>query len=215
MKKLTTVAVFLALAAALSAQSMGHAAFAPRGRLALPVQGEYAQAELAAIGAELGTSALGEIRVDQIFSMSARMETAVSKDAYLRGATGMSMMMPGFGQLRNGDTLAGAGFLALHLGTVAGGLAAFYYLMPADLRFDRLDYLSSPHGDIKDAWMAHSVEEYAPAIGAMAAGALLDAGLRFWSAREAYGSAKDAIDEGRAKLAPIIGPGFLGVKARL
>ncbi|MDP3178118.1 MAG: hypothetical protein Q8M76_09460 [Spirochaetaceae bacterium] len=215
MKKFATMAIFIALTAALCAQSMRHSTFAPRGRLALPAQGEYAQAEFAAIGEELGTSALGEIRVDQIVSISARMETAISKDAYLRSTTGMSMMMPGFGQLRNGDTLAGAGFLTLHLGTVAGGMAAFYFLMPADLRFDRLDYFSSAHGDIKDAWMAHSIEEYAPAIGAMAAGALLDAGLRLWSAGEAYGSAKEAIDEGRAKLAPIVGPGFLGVKARL
>jgi hypothetical protein len=214
MKKHTVLATFLMISAVISAQPMRHAAFASRDQLGLPIQGDYAKAELSAIEGEFGTTTLGEIRVNQLVSLSARMERAIAKDVYLRSTAAMSLMMPGAGQFRNGEAPAGTGFLALHLGTVAGGLAAFYFLMPADLRFDQLDYVSSPHGDIRDAWKAHSISDYAAAIAPRAAAALLDTGVRYWSATAAYASAKTAIDQGRAKLVPVVGPGFLGACLR-
>ncbi len=90
-------------------------------------------------------------------------------------------------------------------------LAGFYFLLPADLRFDRLDYFKTSFKDINDTWEAHSLNDYLPSIGMMLAGTLVDLGVRFWASGDAYAGARAAVDSGRAELKPVVGPGFLGV----
>ena len=72
--------------------------------------GPYASAEFAAIKSELGARPFGELSLDQLAPYWNRMETAVQKDIYLKTTSLMSLAMPGAGQFRNGDGLAGAGF---------------------------------------------------------------------------------------------------------
>ncbi len=179
--------------------------------IAFSLSGPYAKAELGAIRTELGDQAFGDLTLARLAPFWTRLNLALSKDQYLERVSKMSMLLPGAGQFKNGDTSKGVGFLSLHAVAVTGTLAGFYFLLPSDLRFDRLDYFNTAFRDIHDAWEAHSFNDYLPSIGALVAGTLLDMGIRFWAAGDAYAGAREAVDSGRAELKPVIGPGFLGV----
>lgn len=176
-----------------------------------PFPGPYAKAELGAIRTELGDREFGELTLARLEPYWTRMNSALSKDQYLERVSKMSMILPGTGQFENGDTSKGVGFLSLHVAVVTGTLAGFYLLLPADLRFDRLNYFKTSFKDINDAWEAHSLNDYLPSIGMMLAGTLVDLGVRFWASGDAYAGARAAVDSGRAELKPVVGPGFLGV----
>lgn len=179
-----------------------------------PLFGPYAKAELSAIKIEIGDKPFGELSIAQLNPYWERMSVAMSKDLYLEKTARMSFWMPGAGQFRNGDSAEGFGFMTLNLTVVAGTIASFYFLLPSDLRFDKLDYLNKPIKEINDAWNSHSINDYLPSVGAMLLGTIIDFGIRFWSSSSAYSGAKEAIDSGKAKLEPIIGPGYLGMGMR-
>ncbi len=205
------IAVCIAIGAgALSAQPawQRHMGEGPRSEFSL--SGPYAEAELGAIRTELGDQEFGELTLARLEPYWTRMNLALSKDQYLQRVSKMSMILPGAGQFENGDTSKGVGFLSFHIAVVTGTLAGFYFLLPADLRFDRLDYFNTSFKDINDAWEAHSLNDYLPSIGLMLAGSLIDLGVRFWASGDAYSGARAAVDSGRAELKPVAGPGFLG-----
>lgn len=199
---------------ALATMAFSQPMMAGHGRTAgrLPsLSGAYTAAETTALASELGTRTIGEMTVNELVGYGARIQLAMQKDEYVRSTAMMSMFIPGAGQLRNGDTAEGAGFIAVHAATIAGTLAGIYYLLPADLRFDSLDYISSSKQTIHDAWMGHSFVDYLPAMGAAVAGMLVDGGIRYWSATRAAYGAKAAIDSGKATLRPMVGPGYFGM----
>jgi hypothetical protein len=209
---------YLVILAAIALSSMAFAQVIPmRGKLdgrGFMHRGSYFSTEAQSIEAELGDKALGELTLNELLPYGTRLRAAAQKDAYVQGSTMMSMRLPGLGQFKNGDTAGGALFLVAHLATVAGSLVGEYFLLPADLRFDKLDYLNSSFGDIKTAWEGHSFMDYLPAMGVAAAGMLLDGGIRMWSAGSARAEAKASVDAGTAKLRPLAGPGFLGMGMR-
>ncbi len=179
-------------------------------RPGLTLSGPYAKEELSAIEAELGDQEFGNLSVARLSPYWTRLGAALSKDRYLEETSRMSLLLPGAGQFKNGDTSAGIGFLSLHLAVVTGTLTSFYFLLPSDLRFDRLDYLDTSFRDIHDAWQAHSFRDYLPSMGVLLAGSLIDMGVRYWASRNAYSGAQDAVEAGRAELKPVLGPGYLG-----
>ncbi len=176
--------------------------------------GEYTHMELKAIESDLGDRPFGELTLNELTPYWARIQGAAQKDMYINKAAAMSMHFPGSAQIRNGDTVQGIGFIALHVGTVAGTLAAWYFLLPADLRFDTLDYLANSKASVRAAWESHSIQEYLPAMGVAAAGMLLDGGIRIWSAVAAKNGAKAAVESGTARLSPMVGPGYMGMGLR-
>ncbi|PKL09821.1 MAG: hypothetical protein CVV51_01765 [Spirochaetae bacterium HGW-Spirochaetae-7] len=200
---------------AISATAFAQPMMVGRGRASavrpLALSGEYAEAEITALESELGARPIGELTVSEFTGYRARIEAAVRKDAYVRSTARMSMLFPGAGQLRNGDTAEGIGFIAMHAATMAGTLAGAYFLLPSDLRFENLDYLSSSKQDIHDALMSHSLQDYLPAMGVMVAGMIVDMGVRHWSSIAATSGAKAAIESGKARLNPYFGPGYLGM----
>jgi hypothetical protein len=177
-------------------------------------RGPYLSAEAQAIEAELGDKGFGELSLNELLPYGKRLALAASKDSYVEKSAMLSMRLPGLGQFKNGDAGGGALFLGAHLAVVAGSLLGEYFLLPSDLRFDRLNYFTSSISGIKSAWGSHSLEDYLPAIGVAAAGMVLDGGIRIWSARSAYADAKASVDAGSAKLRPMVGPGFLGMGMR-
>ncbi len=211
--KRTIIAAFaiLAISATAFAQPMmmGHGRAA--GERVLTLSGGYAGAELAVLESELGPRPIGELSGSELAGYRARIEAAIRKDAYVMRSARMSMFFPGAGQIRNGDTAEGIGFIAMHTATIAGTLAGLYFLLPSDLRFENLDYLSSSKQAIHDAWMAHSLEDYLPAMGMAMAGMLVDGGVRHWSSISAANGARAAIESGKARLGPVAGPGYLGM----
>lgn len=176
--------------------------------------GPYVKAELAAVKTNLGDKPIGELTLNQLSPYWDNMNLAISKDNYLNEAYMMSFMMPGAGQLRNGDALEGLGFMALNVSVIAGTLIGSYFLLPADLRFDKMNYFSSSFKTIGDTWYNHSLNDYLPSIGTMLLGCIIDFGIRFWSASDAYSDSKTAIDSGKVKVEPQIGFGYLGMRMR-
>lgn len=211
MKKIWLIAVFTA---AVSAGAFAQHAWSESPRTAqgydFSLSGPYAKEELSAIKSELGDRDFGNLSIAQLSPYWTRLNLALSKDQYLEQTSKLSMIMPGAGQFKNGDTSKGIGFLSLHLAVVAGTWTSFYFLLPADLRFDKLDYLDTSLQGIHDAWGAHSINDYLPSMGVLLAGTIFDMVIRHWSSREAYSGAGAAIESGKAELKPVLGPGYLG-----
>ena len=174
-------------------------------------RGDYLAAELRALEAEMSGQRLGELSGAQLSALGLRLGLAAGKEAYLEESIAASFMEPGSWHLKNGQAGAGAGFVALHLGASLGSLVAAYFLLPVDLRFDRLDYLNSSFSAMNAAWNSHSVNDYLPAMGACLVGGILDGALRYWAARSAAEGARAAIEEGRTRIEPCLAPGFMGM----
>jgi hypothetical protein len=215
MKYLAVIAFTLAAALAVAQRApmepqgpfgRGWAGWAPRG--------DYLAAETTAVKAEMAQKSLGELKGEEIFAIQERLALAVRKDAYVRSSARASLFMPGAGQFRNEDPGAGAGFLAAHLAVSWGSLVGAYFLLPSDLRFNHLNYFSASLGDIRSTWISHSISEYLPFVGVLFAGAIVDGGIRHWSSRSATADAKAMVDSGKARLEPLVGPGFMGMGFR-
>jgi hypothetical protein len=172
--------------------------------------GPYLSTEIGRVQSELGAQKIGDVEVAAFLSVRDRLSIAAQKDAYVRKTAMQSFLLPGLGQLETGETAAGIGFMAFDLGVIAGTLAGAYYLLPSDLRLDRIDYFRDNVAAINNAWCSHSLTDYLPAFGALLGGMVIDQAIRHWSAASARRGATRAIDEGRATFTPRLGPGFMG-----
>jgi hypothetical protein len=176
--------------------------------------GAYQEAELAALKSELGNRTLGELTGAELLAWSDRMSIAERKDAWVASSARASFMFPGMGQLKNKDGVNGSLFAAAHIVTLGGSLAAAYWLLPADLKFDQLNYYSSSYTVIKNRWEGKSFEDYLPAMGAIAGGMVVDMVWRVWSGHSALLTAKSRIDDGIMTFEPTGLPGGLGFMLR-
>jgi hypothetical protein len=172
--------------------------------------GPFLRAEIGRIQADLQGQTMGDIDAATLFAVRDRLSIASQKDAYVRDIGIRSLLLPGLGQLQVGDTAGGIGFLAADIGVLAGAIVGAYFLLPSDLRFDRIDYFGSSVSSIHSAWNSHSVTEYLPAFGAFMAGMVLDQTLRHWSAAIARREAAAAVESGTVSFTPRIGIGFMG-----
>jgi hypothetical protein len=149
MKKFLCTAIMLAAMTALFAQPMPMMEQVPvKASPDLVARGSYLSTEMKAVAAELGDKQFGELTFNELAPIQARLALASRKDNWVARASMMSMRLPGMGQFRTGDTLGGLGFLALHGGVVAGTLVGAYWLLPTDLRFDRVDYFNATRATI-------------------------------------------------------------------
>ena len=175
--------------------------------------GPYLRAEILAVQSELGPQKVGDFSVSGLVSLRERLSIASQKDQYVQKMGLASFLLPGLGELQTGDTSNGLLFLGADLVTLAGTVTVAYYLLPSDLRFDRLNYLNDSCQTINDAWMSHTLTDYLPAAGALLVGMTIDMTLRQWSTRVAKRDATAAVDRGSVKFTPRIGLGFLGFDA--
>jgi len=162
----------------------------------------YFPAEVKAIGADLGSRTLGDLKVSELVPLAERLDIARQKDGYVMMAGGLSMFWPGAGQYMSGDWMGGTLYTGLHVGVTAGTVFWAESLLPSDLQWSNLDYFSASHSTVRSRWDSHSFNEYLPAIGALALGTAVDVGLRFWSARNAKEVAKARIDDGKVTFEP-------------
>ncbi len=180
----------------------------PEGR---PIEaGPYYTAEVMKIQSELGPQKLGDFDVAALASLRERLSIAAQKDEYVRSISAHSFALPGLGQFETGDTASGFGFMGLNLATIAGTIVLAYYALPADLRFNHIDYFRDSFSSIRDAWEGHSLVDYLPTAGVLLGGMIVDAIIRSWAARDAGSGATRLIDTGAVKFTPRIGLGFMG-----
>ncbi|MDA8410122.1 MAG: hypothetical protein M0001_06985 [Treponema sp.] len=166
------------------------------------------------MAAQLGDKKLGDLDGPALAALAQKVRQAEFERAFVNHAALMSFVIPGSGQFMSGNPGGGAAFLAAQVAVVGGTMAGAYFLLPADLRFDKLDYLGSPMVNIKNTWQAHSIADYLPSFGVMVAGMVVDMPLRYFAAKGAASDARAAIKAGTVKFEPEIGPGFAGWRWR-
>lgn len=162
----------------------------------------------------LGDRKLGDLDGPALADLAKQLRTTALERAYVARASALSFMMPGAGQFYAGNPAGGAAFAAGQLAVVGGTLAGAYFLLPADLRFDSLNYFAAPISTIKTTWENHSIADYLPTMGIMAAGMIVDMPLRFFASKGAAADALAAVKAGKVNLETIVGPGFAGWRFR-
>ena len=172
----------------------------------------YLKEENRAISEALGDKKFGEMTLNELKPYQERLRLASRKDLFVSQSGAMSFMIPGAGQFHNGDALGGTLFLLLDLATIAGSLTGAYFLLPADLRFDRIDYFNTPISTIRASWEGKTIVDFLPSFGVMAGGALVNLGVRMLASHNARETAKAAIDSGAVKFDLDVTPGILGLK---
>ena len=172
--------------------------------------GPFVKAEISLIDNEMAAKKVGDFSVGDLVVLRDRLSVAEQKDLYVDRIASESFFLPGLGQFEIGDTASGMGFLAMDVATIAGTLVAVYYCLPANLRFDRIDYFRDPASTIQDAWSGHSFTDFLPACGALLGGMIIDQTVRHWASAHARREAVQAVDQGRVQFTPIIGIGFMG-----
>jgi hypothetical protein len=145
----------------------------------------------------------------EIEEMTMRLSIPAQKNAYVARSAFSSWFIPGLGQFKNGDALLGTAFLVGDLAITAGSLWAFYAMLPPDLKFDQLDYYTTPFADIAAAWEAAfldaSLEDTLPYLGLAAATTIVKTTLSVLSARHAADLAEQRIRAGEVVFTPKAG----------
>ena len=151
-------------------------------------------------------TAIGDITFGDIESYMAEISVPLQEAAYVRRMSSASRMAAGAGQFRAGDALSGSLFLIADLAVAAGTLVGAYFLLPRELQFDRLDYFTSTHTQIKDAWQSAkesaTLSSVLPMAGVIAGGTVLHKLLTAWSGKHAAGLAEKNIESGKVTFEP-------------
>jgi len=132
---------------------------------------------------------------------------------YVGGAAVASFLLPGLGQFKTGDAVAGTlnlvGFATLVGATMYGTWA----LLPDDVKASGLSF-EGRHNVMKSYW-TNDFGKIAPAVGVMAGGAALSLAYRFWSAGDARTRALGNLESGAVTFEPAAIDGRFGVMARM
>lgn len=132
---------------------------------------------------------------------------------YVGGAAVASFLLPGLGQFKTGDTVAGTlnlvGFTTLVGATVYGA----WTLLPEDMKANGLSH-DGRHNLMKSYWN-NDFAKIAPAVGVMAGGAALSMIYRFWSAGDAKSRAVENLKSGTVTFEPTTIDGRFGMMARM
>ena len=156
---------------------------------------------LKAMIGEKRSSEMGSMTVADLEEAVARLSVAMQQEAWIHGSAMASMMMPGLGQLRNGDALGGSLYLAADIAVKAGAMVGAWFLLPGDVQ---LNYFTTPISTIETAWRSHTVADYLPSLGVMAAGVLLECVLRGFSASGAARLAERGVADGTVTFEPVL-----------
>jgi hypothetical protein len=170
---------------------------------------------VAAMAEDRGGSELGAMTVSDVEKAVARLSVALRQEAWVHGSAMASFALPGLGQLLNRDPLGGSLYLVGSAAVAAGTLVGAYFLLPSGVQ---VNWFTTPIETIEDAFASHSLVEYLPSLGVMAAGAVVDAVLRRVSARGAADLAERNLLDGTVSFEPVLitsGEGMgLGVKIK-
>ena len=177
------------------------ALLAAAGAFAIPRTFDPVAEAIAALAKERGDAELGAATVDDVETAVARLSIAMQQEAWIRGSAMASMVMPGLGQYMNHDALGGTLYLVADVAVQAGALVGAYFLLPGNLR---VNWFTTPIGVLENAYRANTVVDYLPAIGVLAAGAVVDMVLGHFSARGAVRLAEKNVLDGTISFEPVL-----------
>jgi hypothetical protein len=156
---------------------------------------------VAALAADRGASELGAMTVADIERAVARLSVAMRQEAWIHGSGMASLALPGLGQFMNHDPLGGSLYLAGSAVVAAGTLVGAYFLLPANVQGN---WFTAPIGTLETAFESNSLVDYLPSLGVMAAGVVLDAVLRHFSAAGAARLAERRVLDGTVSFDPVL-----------
>jgi hypothetical protein len=165
-------------------------------------------AEVASILDQNAQAQLGTMTVQDLTKIAGEISIAMQKDQYIRSAGMASMILPGVGQFKSGDTTGGVLFLTGDLVIFAGTVLGAYFLLPANVQFGSIDYLNTPLSSIKTTWDSNTLSNYLPSIAVVVGGMAAEMLLRWISARNAEDQARSAIASGKVTFQPQLVPLF-------
>ncbi len=127
---------------------------------------------------------------------------AVQKERYVQRLRTASFILPGLGQFMAGDTLGGFLFVGWNVTILAGTLVTAYLVLPSNVQFGSLNYLTAPVSEISDAWRSNTLVSYIPLAAVLAGGLILEMVLRSVSADNAARKAEQNIADGKVTFQP-------------
>ena len=152
---------------------------------------------------------IGEFTLNEIKELALDLSISFQKMQYVKKSKISSFILPGAGQYMNDDPLSGTLFLISDIAVTAGTLIGAYYLLPDELRFDRLNYFRDSSATINERWENQSFMDMLPSMGVIAGGIVVSGIVRLLSATHAGKLAQKNIAEGRIQFEPkLILPAF-------
>ena len=159
------------------------------------------------------TVKVSDLTVGDLKALADIQSVDQQKARYVFGASVASFLIPGLGQFKTGDAVAGTlnlvGFTTLVGATVYGTWA----LLPDDVKAGGLT-MDARHELMKSYW-TNDFGKIAPAVGVMAGGAALSLAYRFWSAGDAKARAVENLNSGAVTFEPTTIDGRFGMMARM
>jgi hypothetical protein len=205
MRRVMVACIFLSLAAGAFALPGGPGFMGPGDASSAALNSEITGILDQQAATQIGTMTVGDME-----KLAGQISIAIQKEQYVRRAGMASMMLPGMGQFKTGDSLNGSLFLAGDIAVFAGTLLGAYFLLPSNVQLASMDYLNTPLSSIRTTWESNTLSEYGPSIAVAVGGMAVQMLLRWVSARNAREDARQAIDNGKVtfqpELVPLFGP---------
>lgn len=146
---------------------------------------------------------------EEIDMMTSALSIPAQKNAFVKRSATASFFVPGLGQFMNDEPLLGTAFLLGDLAITAGATVGYFLLLPAELKFDQLDYFNTPFTDIKSAWGAAfadaSFADVLPYLGIATGAMILDGVLSGFASANARELAIERIENGDVTFVPRAG----------
>ena len=156
--------------------------------------------------------ALSDLKVRDVRELFAESSVRMQELEFLGDVKRASFFMPGAGNLKAGDK-AGAGYLAANIAITAGTLVGAYFLLPAEVRFDHLNYFGDSYQDIETAWKSQSFLDVLPSLGVLVGGFAVRGLLGYFASQSAERAAIEGIKDGRIRFEPFAAADRLGLRA--
>jgi hypothetical protein len=167
-----------------------------------PAESAFLEAEFAGIVEKYADKSLGELTVAQSYDLLGEVSIAYQKAEFIQRSRVMSLIVPGLGQFFNEAPRAGALFLSADVLLSAGTLVGAYFLLPEELQFAHLNYLTASYDEIRTRWEAQSFVDLLPTMGVLAGGWVLQGILRVYASRNAAELARRNIAAGKVTFEP-------------
>jgi hypothetical protein len=196
MKRIVTlITVLLILTVSASAEKIE---FKPKHS----VEYEYFLDELDTIVEERGDQGLDSLTIRDLNEIAENLSISFQKTAFVESSKKASWIFPGAGQFKNNDALSGALFVSANVAVTAGTLITAYFLLPEDVRFDRLNPFTESRSRLEETWKDHSFVDFLPSLGVVAGGIALNVIIRILSANHAEDLARKNIENDNVKFEP-------------
>lgn len=173
--------------------------------LVLPAGAEESQDRLQLVGGS-GTEIqvpldlrLSELSLAQALELSEYFARQDAEESFLKRAEYSTYLLPGLGHLQAQDKVGGVLFMAGDILLSAGILLGFHALLPPSVQMQNLDYMTSSHHDIEQAWNNLTLKSMLPSIGVAVLGVILKQTYKSFVSSHAKEQAEKVLREGRVQ----------------